>query len=125
MPFQATPGGGGTISGDNPDRFTFTGLATKLVGRDVAATRDVLVWSVRREDGGDASPYVIVSGSPTLVGVSTARFTLSTRATGSVVTPVTLRVEAASGSVRDSVTFAVGNGNLVDLTISGLRGGKR
>jgi hypothetical protein len=38
---------------------------------------------------------------------------------------VTLRVEAASGSVRDSVTFAVGNGNLVDLTISGLRGGKR
>jgi hypothetical protein len=110
IPFQATPGGAGTVSGDHPDRFTFTGLATKLVGQEVAATSDVLVWSVDAYDG-QTSQYVTASGSTNLFGVETARFTLTTRPTASIVNPVTLKVRAASGSVFDEVTFTVMTGS--------------
>jgi hypothetical protein len=55
------------------------------------------------------------------VGVATNSFTLITKATTSIIIPVTLKVEAASGSLQDFTTFTVGNGNVVEIGISSLK----
>jgi len=120
-PILELPDGGGLLSGENPDRYTFRALATKILQGEAVATRDILTWSVRTSSGGDASPYVRFSGGAALVGVATNSFTLITKATTSIIIPVTLKVEAASGSLQDFTTFTVGNGNVVEIGISSLK----
>jgi len=111
MPYAATIGSQGTISGDYPDRHTFKAMATKLVGQDVVATRDILFWSVESHNGWDASSYVFVPGTNSLTDIATDTFTLVTRATSSMVPRVTLGVKASSGSIcAGRVTVVVGMG---------------